>query len=209
MMTTFTLTKSAVLDAVVRKIPSFWSSNPTALIAPRTQTRGWRNNLRCRRRVIASTVSPRTAPMAIRAKVRNSGSTVPTVSLLPGNEVPQRMLANKMRTTSRSRAFTSRGRTIPALSLSPPRFLRVKRKKFKGFSRSPEWRVGSHVTASRTGDRNSFGAEDRPRKTDRNRSRGARPGGDWRGRRLLPDPAARSDRYDQGRVHDFPDRALQ
>src|SRR2546428_4480792 len=147
--------------------------------------------------------------MAIRAKVKNSGSTVPTVSLLPGNEVPQRTLANKMRTTSRSRAFTARGRTIPALSLSPPRFLRKKRKKFKGFSRSPEWRVGSHVTASGTGDRNSVGAEDGPRKTDRNRGRGARPGGGWCGRRLLPDPATRSDRYDQGRVHDLPDRSLQ
>src|SRR2546422_5017959 len=147
--------------------------------------------------------------MAIRAKVRNSGSTVPTVSLLPGNEVPQRMLANKMRTTSRSRAFTSRGRTMPALSLSPPRFLRKKRKKFKGFSRSPERRVGGHVTANGTGDRSSFGAEDGPRKTDRNRGRGARPGGGWRGRRLLPDPAARSNRYDQGRVHDLPDRTLQ
>src|SRR2546426_5269720 len=147
--------------------------------------------------------------MAIRAKVRNSGSTVPTVSLVPGNEVPQRMLANKMRITSRSRAFTSRGRTMPALSLSPPRFLRKKRKKFKGFSRSPEWRVGSHVTASGTGDRNSVGAEDGPRKTDRNRGRGARPGGGWCGRRLLPDPAAGSDGHGQGRVHYLSDRTLQ
>src|SRR2546422_8286507 len=126
--------------------------------------------------------------MAIRAKVRNSGSTVPTVSLLPGNEVPQRMLANKMRTTSRSRAFTSRGRTMPALSLSPPRFLRKKRKKFKGFSRSPEWRGGGHVTTNGTGKRRSFGAQDGARKNDRNCGRGGRPGGGWGGRPPLPPP---------------------
>src|SRR5438445_7885132 len=87
MITTFTLTKRAVLDAVVSRIPSFCSSNPTALIAPRTQTRGSRNIRRSRRRVAASTASPRSAPKAIRANVRKSGSTMPTVSLLPGNDV--------------------------------------------------------------------------------------------------------------------------
>src|SRR2546422_11299908 len=110
--------------------------------------------------------------MAIRAKVRNSGSTVPTVSLLPGNEVPQRMLANKMRITSRSRAFTARGRTMPALSLSPPRFRRVKRKKFKGFSRSPEWRGGGHVTAPATRERSPFGARNGAREKERKRGGG-------------------------------------
>src|SRR5207249_8080989 len=98
---------------------------------------------------------------------------------------------------------------MPALSLSPLRFRRVKRKKFKGFSRSPEWRVGSHVTASGTGERNSFGAEDGPRKTDRNRGRGARPGGGWGGRGLSPEPDARYHGFDQGRVADFPGRVLQ
>src|SRR5207249_278950 len=103
MNTMFTLTRRAVFDAVVRRMPSFWRSKPIALTAPRIHTIGSRKMRRSRRCIAARTSSPRMAPRAIRAKVRNSGSTVSTVSLLPGNEVPQRTLARRIRPTSRRR----------------------------------------------------------------------------------------------------------
>src|SRR5438552_4233346 len=103
MNTMFTLTRRAVFDAVVRRIPSFWRSKPIALTAPRIHTSGSRKMRRSRRPIAARTSSPREAPRAIRAKVRNSGSTLSTVSLLPGNEVPQRTLARRIRPTSRER----------------------------------------------------------------------------------------------------------
>src|SRR5881409_624315 len=121
MMTTFTLTRRAVFVAIVRRIPSFWRSNPTALIAPRTQTRGSRNTRKSKRRIAASTPTPRSAPSVIRANVRKSGSTLPTASLLPGNDVPQRTLASKMRTASRFRGFTAAGRARAELSFSSRR----------------------------------------------------------------------------------------
>src|SRR5437773_232482 len=103
MNTMFTLTRRAVFDAVVRRIPSFWRSKPIALTAPRIHTSGSRKMRRSRRPIAARTSSPREAPRAIRAKVRNSGSTLSTVSLLPGNDVPQRTLARRIRPTSRRR----------------------------------------------------------------------------------------------------------
>jgi len=103
MKTMFTFTIKAVLEAVVRRMPSFWRSNPAALMAPRTQTIGSRNIRGSNRRKAASTVMPSAAPRAIRANVRKSGSTVPTVSLLPGNEVPQRTLARIIIPYSRRR----------------------------------------------------------------------------------------------------------
>ena len=96
MNTTLTFTRSAVFDAVVRTIPSFWRSNPIALTRPRAQTIGSRKTWKSRRRMPTKTTKPRAPPRAIRAKVRKSGSTVPTVSLLPGNDVPQRTLARRM-----------------------------------------------------------------------------------------------------------------
>src|SRR5437773_5424481 len=103
MNTMFTLTRRAVFDAVVRRMPSFWRSKPIAFTAPRIQTIGSRKMRRSSRPSAARTSSPREAPRAIRAKVRNSGSTVSTVSLLPGNDVPQRTLARRIRPTSRRR----------------------------------------------------------------------------------------------------------
>src|SRR5438034_1468769 len=108
MKTIFTLTRRAVFDAVVRRMPSFWRSKPIALTAPRIHTIGSRKMRRSRRPIAARTSSPREAPRAIRAKVRNSGSTVSTVSLLPGKEVPQRTLARRMRPTSRRREAIER-----------------------------------------------------------------------------------------------------
>src|SRR5205809_6281973 len=108
MNTMFTLTRRAVFDAVVRRMPSFWRSKPIAFTAPRIHTIGSRKMLRSRRPIAARTSSPREAPRAIRAKVRNSGSTLSTVSLLPGNEVPQRTLARRIRPTSRRREAIGR-----------------------------------------------------------------------------------------------------
>ena len=93
MKTTFTLTTSAVFDAVVRRIPSFCRSNPIAFTAPSSHTIGSRNSRAFIRRVTTRTVMPSEAPRAIRANVRKSGSTVLTVTLLPGNEVPHKTLA--------------------------------------------------------------------------------------------------------------------
>src|SRR5881392_2229932 len=108
MNTMFTLTRRAVFDAVVRRMPSFWRSKPIAFTAPRIHTIGSRKMRRSRRRIAARTSSPRMAPRAIRAKVRNSGSTLSTVSLLPGNEVPQRTLARRIKPTSRPREAIGR-----------------------------------------------------------------------------------------------------
>src|SRR5205809_4653833 len=108
MKTMFTLTRRAVFDAVVRRMPSFWRSKPIAFTAPRIQTIGSRKMRRSSRPSAARTSSPREAPRAIRAKVRNSGSTVSTVSLLPGNDVPQRTLARRIRPTSRRREAIGR-----------------------------------------------------------------------------------------------------
>src|SRR5207249_1193258 len=108
MKTIFTLTRRAVFDAVVRRMPSFWRSKPIALTAPRIHTIGSRKMRRSRRPIAARTSRPREAPRAIRAKVRKSGSTVSTVSLLPGKEVPQRTLARRIRATSRRREAIGR-----------------------------------------------------------------------------------------------------
>src|SRR5436309_3277556 len=108
MNTMFTLTRRAVFDAVVRRMPSFWRSKPIALTAPRIHTIGSRKMRRSRRPIAARTSRPREAPRAIRAKVRKSGSTVSTVSLLPGKEVPQRTLARRIRATSRRREAIGR-----------------------------------------------------------------------------------------------------
>src|SRR6266480_2838815 len=108
MKTIFTLTRRAVFDAVVRRMPSFWRSKPIALTAPRIHTIGSRKMRRSRRPIAARTSRPREAPRAIRAKVRKSGSTVATVSLLPGKEVPQRTLARRIRATSRRREAIGR-----------------------------------------------------------------------------------------------------
>ena len=57
----------------------------------------------------ARTVIPSSAPIAMRAKVRNRGSTIPTVSLLPGKDVPHRTLARRTRPKSRDLEGAIRG----------------------------------------------------------------------------------------------------